>query len=108
MIRTEDTFGDEPKILRRKSDLEVILMITECPQKIHFNDVRRKSDLEVILMIRTEDEKAIRYEMKIRRPKKRSRSHFNDTNRRYYVRKSDLEVILMIRTKIRRTIWKSF
>ena len=28
----------------------------------------------------------------IRRPKKRSRSHFNDTNRRYDVRKSDLEV----------------
>ena len=35
----------------------------------------------------------------IRRPKKRSRSHFNDTNRRYNVRKSNLEVILTIRTE---------
>ena len=33
------------------------------------------------------------------RTKKRSRSHFSVTNRRYYVRKSDLEVILMIRTQ---------
>ena len=35
----------------------------------------------------------------IRRYEKQSRSHFSDTNRRYYVRKSDLEAILMIRTQ---------
>ena len=50
----------------------------------------RKSDLEVILVIRTD-----RY----RRPKKRPRSHFNDTNGRYDIRKSDLEVILVLRTE---------
>ena len=43
-----------------------------------------------ILMIRTEDTTC---------PKKRSRSHFNDTNGRYDVRKSDLEVILVLRTR---------
>ena len=31
--------------------------------------------------------------------KKSSRSHFNDTDRRYNIRKSDLEVISMIRTE---------
>ena len=44
------------------------------------------------------------HEPNILRPKKRSRSHFNDTNGRYDVRKSDLEVILDDhKPKIRRT-----
>ena len=39
------------------------------------------------------------YFISILRPKKRTKSHFNDTNQRYDVRKSDLEVILMIPTQ---------
>ena len=35
----------------------------------------------------------------IRSTKKSSRSHFSDTNRKYYIRKSDLEVILVIQTE---------
>ena len=49
--------------------------------------------------------------MKIRHEKKRSGSHFNDTNSRFYVCKRDLKVILMTRTEVttcKKAIQKSF